>query len=182
MKTSYFMSIIAGLFIIGALTYCIKNSIIIVRNLNAPYTEYKIAQTFREQKKKIILFFFKNETFKQEIEHIVLTENKQENCMILINRWLSVIADELITPFRVNLQSASYDPSGKKLIISFEQSFLSPSDSLFKKLMCIESLLKTIREYSNEIQEVYILVQHQPLQDHHIDMARGWPIHGFTQM
>lgn len=181
MKISYFVSFIVGLFVLGSVIYCIKNNIIIIRNLNAPYTEYKISHTFREQKKQIILFFFKNGAFKQEVEHIVLTENKQENIMILINRWLSLLADEQITPFRVNLQSASYDNSGTKVIISFEQSFLSASDSLYKKLMCIESLLMTIRQNAKEIQELYLLVHHQPLQDPHIDTSRAWPIHGFTQ-
>lgn len=181
MKIYHFGAIIVGLFILGALIYCVKNNIIIIRNLNAPYTEYKITQMLREQKKQITIFFFKNGTFKQEVEHIVLTENKQENSMMLINRWLSVLADESITPFRINLQSASYDHSGTKLMVSFEQSFLSSADSVFKKLMCIESLFRTIRENTKDIQEIYLLVQHQPLHDAHFDTARSWPIQGFTK-
>jgi hypothetical protein len=181
MRLTFFLLIISALFGAGIITYCLMNNIIIIRNLNTPHIEYRVTQSFREQKKQIVLFFFKHGSFKKEIEYSVLTESNHENTMILINRWLTVLADEAITPSRISLQSASYDISGKKLIISFEQSFLNAPDPIFKKLMCIESLLKTIRENIKEVQEIYLLVQHQPLQDYHIDTTHAWPINGFTE-
>lgn len=182
MKTISLLLISMAVFSGGILSYCIMNNIIIFRGFSAPYHERHIIQSFQEHKKKITLFFMKNNTLKQESETIIMTEDNQENCMVIVNRWLSVLADESIIPFRMKVQSASFDVTEKKLVLSFEQSFLKNSDPIFKKLMLIEALLKTIRENIPFVQEVYLLVNHQPLQDAHIDTSRTWPIQGFNPL
>lgn len=182
MSNRLFFLISSTLCAAGALTYCIMNNIIIFRGFSVLKKEQQVVQSFHEQKKKITLFFFKNNNLKQETETIVLTKDNQENCIILINRWLSLLIDEALIPFRIAVQSASYDITGKKLILSFEQSFLNSTDPVFKKLMTIEALLKTIRENIPQIQELYLLVNHRPLHDEHIDTAHAWPVHGFTHL
>lgn len=174
----FFPAIIS--FVLGIMTYLIINNIVIFRGFSASQKEQQVISSFKEQKKNITLFFFKNNHITQEAEIIILTEDYQENCITLINRWLSVLADESLIAFRIKLQSASIDRTGKKLILSFEQNFLKNNDSVFKKIMTIEALLKTIRNNIPHIQEVYFLVNHRPLHDDHIDMHHAWPIHGFT--
>lgn len=174
----FFLAIIS--FFLGIMTYLCINNLIIFRGFSALRKEQQIITSFKEKKKNIILFFFKNNRITQEAESIILTEDHQENCITLINRWLSVLADESLVPFRIKLQAASVDSTGKKLILSFEQNFLNGSDSVFKKIMTIEALLKTIRNNITHIQEVYFLVNHRPLHDDHIDTSHAWPIHGFT--
>ena len=158
------------------------NNIIIFRGFLVHRQERALVQTFKEQKKKITVFFYKNNTLHHEEETIIATDHKPEQSMMIVNRWLTVLADESIIPLRIKIQSAAYDQSEKKLLLSFEQSFLLNTDPIFKKLMIIETLLKTLRENIPHLQEVYLLVNHQPLQDFHIDMTRAWPINGFTPL
>ena len=182
MKKNIIVAITILTFLLGALIYCFMNSLIIWRGIFALKYEQRIVQECAEQKKQITLFFYKNKSIRKEIETAVFTKDMQENCVIIINRWLSVLLDEGLISTRITVQAASYDISGKKLLLSFDQTILNHADPVFKKLMTIEMLLKTIRENISQVQEVYLLVNHNPLKDEHIDTVLAWPINGFTHL
>ena len=76
------------------------------------------------------------------------------------------------------LQSALITPSGISYL-SFDRTILNKEETIFKKWMLIEGLLKTIASTNLSITQIQFLVQHQQLQDIHIDFSIPWPIHGF---
>lgn len=131
-------------------------------------------------KKKITLHFFHQDKWKTEIQDQLWTENVTKNLSQLINSWLVVLDDERIISKKTVLQSALVSHSGTAYI-SFDHNVFSKEDPLFKKWMIIEGLLKTIRTNEIPIQQVQFLIQHQQLNDPHLDFSMPWPIHGFMK-
>lgn len=131
-------------------------------------------------KKKISLHFFHQDKWKTETQDQLWTESVTKNLSQLINAWLAVLDDERIITKKTVLQSALLSQSGTAYI-SFDHNILSKEDPLFKKWMIIEGLLKTIRTNDIPIQNVQLLIQHQQLNDPHLDFSMPWPIYGFIK-
>jgi hypothetical protein len=79
----------------------------------------------------------------------------------------------------VSLQSAMLSPAQHELYISFTRNPLEKEKSIQEKWLFIEGLLKTIRENGLMLQAIHFLVQHQPLNDPHLDFSKPWPLQGF---
>ena len=131
-------------------------------------------------KKKITLHFFHQDKWKTETQDQLWTDSVTKNLSQLINSWLIVLDDERIITKKTVLQSALLSQSGTAYI-SFDHNVLSKEDPIYKKWMIIEGLLKTIRTNEIPIQHVQFLIQHQQLNDPHLDFSMPWPIHGFMK-
>jgi len=130
------------------------------------------------QKKLITLYYFHGDKWKTEKQEILWSNNKEKNIVQLINTWLIVLDEECITMKKVNLQSVIIAPSGS-VYISFDRTILPKEESIFNKWMLIEGLLKTIAVHDKELSHIQFLVQHQPMNDNHLDFSLPWPINGF---
>ena len=130
------------------------------------------------QKKEVIHFYFHNDKWKTEKQEILWTNNVIKNIMHLINAWLTLLDEESITIKKITLQSALLSVAGT-LYLSFDHQILIKDDTIFKKWMMIEGILKTLKENNIVIQNVHFLIQHQRLNDPHLDFSESWPIHGF---
>lgn len=150
---------------------------------NFPYTNTSFKKSMHEvrQKKEVTLFLYVNNQQKKEKDKIMWGTLITSNGACLINRWLSFAADEGITKTRISLQSVIVDQSEKHLFISLEQSLFDNEMSTHEKLLIIEGLLKTIREVMPDVQDVYICVQYQPLNDYHLNFSVPWPLGGFLE-
>jgi hypothetical protein len=69
--------------------------------------------------------------------------------------------------------------SSRIIYLSFDHNVLNKEETVFKKWMLIEGLLKTILSSNISITHVQFLVQHQQLHDAHLDFSVPWPVHGF---
>jgi len=63
--------------------------------------------------------------------------------------------------------------------LSFDHNIFAKEETIFKKWMLIEGLLKTLAFNGIAISYVQFLVQHQQLHDAHLDFSLAWPIQGF---
>jgi hypothetical protein len=178
-KLYILVSTVALLF--GCSVYCLLNTIIIIRLPSLNSTPPYASDTGHAHKKTVVLSLFKGDGIKKEQQKIVWSACTVDNYTLLINSWLTLLVDEGVTLRRISLQSVALDAAQKHLFVSFEQTLFDANDTTYRKLMMVESLLKTIKDTAEGIQTVYILVQHQPLQDPHLSFALGWPVSGFVQ-
>lgn len=130
------------------------------------------------QKKQIILHYFHGDKWKTEKQEMLWQETIEKNIFHIVNAWLALLDEEHITLKKTALQSALVTASGT-VYLSFDRTIFNKEEMIFKKWMLIEGLLKTIRSTNLNITHVQLLIQHQQLQDIHIDFSMPWPVHGF---
>lgn len=129
-------------------------------------------------KKQIAHHYFHGDKWKSEKQEMLWQESVEKNIFHLINAWLTLLDEEHVTIKKTMLQSAIVTPSGVAYL-SFDHNVLGKEETIFKKWMFIEGLLKTIASNDIVITHVQFLVQHQPLQDIHLDFSMPWPLNGF---
>jgi hypothetical protein len=130
------------------------------------------------QKKQIVQHYFHADKWKTEKQEILWQDSIEKNIFHMINAWLALLDEEHITSKKTTLQSVLITPSGIAYI-SFDHNILGKEETIFKKWMLIEGLLKTILSSGITISQIQFLVQHQPLQDAHLDFSMPWLINGF---
>lgn len=147
----------------------------------APWSVKNITDTSSViQKKQVTHYYFHGDKWKTEKQELLWTENIEKNVFQLINAWLTLLDEEHITAKKVMLQSALISTAGC-VYLSFDHNILHKEETIFKKWMIIEGLLKTILLNDIPVQQVQFLVQHQQLHDAHLDFSLPWPIHGFIK-
>ena len=171
-----YIFISAMAFMIGIFFFAIYNDWIIFRlpwQGNSATVSSEIVQ-----KKQIMLHYFHGDKWKVEKQELLWRKSGEENIFHLINAWLAVLDEEHITAKKTSLQSALITPSGI-VYFSFDHNIMGKEEIIFKKWMLIEGLFKTIVSNDIVVTHAQLLVQHQQLQDMHLDFSMPWPIHGF---
>lgn len=171
--------IISGIsFITSLLFFGVYNQLIIFR---APWCNNNFVNTSSLiQKKQIVHHYFHGDKWKTEKQEMLWAESSEKNIFHLVNAWLLLLDEEHITVKKTTLQSALVANSGC-VYLSFDHNILGKEETIFKKWMLIEGLLKTIATNGIAISHVQFLVQHQPLHDAHLDFSMPWPVHGFRK-
>lgn len=141
-------------------------------------SRYEISQSVSLQKKQICLFYFHGDKWKSEKQEMLWSPNTDKNIFQLINAWLTLLDEENIITKKITLQSALISTS-QCVYLSFDNNILEEQETIFKKWMLIEALLKTIVSNDIPVTQIQFLVHHQLLSDAHIDFSLPWPIHGF---
>ena len=177
MKTTNIILIIAS-FCAGLLFFAYHNQWIIIQL--PKFTTKTDVDSSLINKKKISLHFFHKDKWRVETQEQLWTNNISKNLSQLINSWLTLVDEERIVTKKIALESALVSSSGT-VYISCDHALFSKEDSIYKKWMLVEGLLKTIRSNEIPIQDVQLLVHHQPLQDSHLDFSLPWPITGFMK-
>lgn len=119
------------------------------------------------EKKRVTFFFFHKNQWVTEAQDLLWTTSMQHNLFLLINAWLTVLDEEKVIPKKIALESALLSSAGCAYL-SFDHAFLQKEDTIFKKWMLIEGLLKTIRAAEIPVTAVQLLVHHQPHFDPHL--------------
>lgn len=176
MRKENYIIISAVTFVSAFLFFAIYNQWIIFCAPWVHASEMVSSATIR--KKQVMLHYFHNDKWKSEKQEMLWQEDAEKNIFHLTNAWLTLLDEEHITSKKTTLQSAIVAPSGT-VYLSFDHNILSKEDTVFKKWMLIEGLLKTVALNDIVITHVQFLVQHQPLQDTHLDFSMPWPLHGF---
>ncbi len=132
------------------------------------------------QKKQVSLCYFDTDTWKIEKQDLLWSHDTQKNIINLINSWLSFLEEEKILSKKITLQTALVD-KGRCAYLSFDRTLFNKEDTIFKKWMLIEGLLKTIISNDIALYQIQFLVQHTTLSDAHLDFSSPWPMHGFIQ-
>ncbi len=132
------------------------------------------------QKKQITQYYFHANKWKTEKQEMLWQDSIEKNIFHMANAWLALLDEEHITAKKTTLQSALITTSGC-VYLSFDHNILAKEETILKKWMLIEGLLKTITVNGITVSHVQFLVQHQPLQDAHLDFSLPWPVHGFMK-
>jgi|SRR5579863_1263861 len=164
-------------FITGLLFFAYMQDLIIIRR---PFV-HETAAGQQVTKKEVTLSFWHHHTWHHEKRELLWHENLGTNTQILINHLLTLLAEEQITPKRATVQSVLIAPSGRTAYVSFDRAPYRKEDITFTKWMCIEALLKTVRENIRDIDTIQFLVNHKTWHDQHLDFSKPWPIEGFMK-
>jgi len=130
------------------------------------------------QKEKVTLFYFHNNKWKSEKQELLWSDSITKNTINIVNAWLTLLDEERITPKKATIQSVLLS-NANTLYISLDHHIFTKDETIFNKWMIIESLLKTIKENNITVNTIQILVQHQQLNDPHLDFSLPWPLQGF---
>lgn len=169
------------LFFIGILFFCYQESwLIIISPFNAQSQQNR-SQEHNTTYKTITLYGWQNNAYKTESTEIIYSDHTAQNLKLLLNSWLIFLEDEQITDKQTQVMSVALSHTKSEAFISLNQPPFDQAWSTYRKLMWIESMLKTIRENKISITSVRLLVHHQPLQDDHLNFDISWPLTGFTQ-
>ena len=173
-----YIIIASAAFISALLFFALYNQWIMFR---APWAGYNAAYSSATiQKKQITLHYFHGDKWKAEKQDMLWSESAEKNIFQIINAWLTILDEERIVAKKIALQSALISTAGC-VYLSFDNNVTGKEETIFKKWMVIEGLLKTIAANNIAVQQVQFLVQHQPLHDAHLDFSLPWPVHGFIK-
>ncbi len=175
--TKNYLVLSAVSLIIGIFFFAFYNQIIIIRIPS--FTPIEVTPSVIN-KKTIALHYFHQDRWKAETHEQLWADSAAKNLSQLINTWLTLLDDERIITKKTTLQSALLSEANTAYL-SFDHNLFTKEDPVFKKWMIIEGLLKTIRANISSIQNVQLLVQHQQLQDPHLDFSMPWPLCGFMK-
>jgi hypothetical protein len=168
-----------GLVLTGMIFFCIYQELLIVHF--GTFKKTIIQEEITTERKKIDLFFWKNDRFKKESVEIMWSDNKADTLHYIVNQWLNVLDEEEILDKKVLLQHVCLNKSESIAYLSFDRYIFNKESSTYQKYMIIEGLLKTVRESSLKIPSLHFLIHHKPIVDSHLDFNHPWPLHGFIE-
>jgi hypothetical protein len=155
-----------------ALTFfALQEEWLIWRGPLVPDTSLKAQHTCKEVK----LYYWQQEQLKYETVQQVWVEDEQQNLQYLINKWLAFLHDEEQIAYRVHADTVMLSPSGSELFISCDCTPFSKEHSIERRLQFIKALCATLKHASN-VQQIHLLVKHQPLCDPHLDFEVAWSV------
>lgn len=177
-KKNLFITILLLVFFVGFLFfYHVQKSFFIGSN-KICFTESENNKTERF----INLYYYIDGKCKIEKTAIFYNnKNITENVKTVLESWLKVAYEEKFLNKKIGLQIASLSNDNTELYISFNSNLLSVDWSIYRKLTCIESLLKTLQNFFDSIHKVNFLVLHESMPDDHLDFSVSWPIGGFIE-
>ena len=135
-----------------------------------------IGQTF---KKNIKLYYMKNNKPYHDEASVIWSDITEDVLKNMVNTWLSFMYDEQLIDRKIHLENVLLSESGQVAYLSFDSIIILQDWSIHKKWNFIESLLKTIKNSSLNVQSLVFLVKHKKMQDEHLDFTHEWPIYGF---
>lgn len=169
-------AVICGVsFLAAFLLFACRNEYIILNFRSFRYKSANIAI----KKKHVNLFYWDHNRWNKEEVEVIWTRSTQADIESLVKSWLILMEEEKIIDKKINLISALVSINQNEAYLSFDRNPFDDEQSTFKKLMFVESLLKTIRESKAQIKKVRFLKHHQTIWDHHLDFYHSWPIEGF---
>jgi hypothetical protein len=166
-----YIIISSAAFIAALLFFALYNQLIVVRS---SWNVHNIASTSAViQKKQITMHYYHGDKWKAEKQELLWSQSVEKNILQLLNAWFTLLDEEHITPKKTMVQSALISSAG------CDHNIFAKEETIFKKWMLIEGLLKTLVLNDIAISHIQFLVQHQQLHDAHLDFSLPWPIHGF---
>lgn len=163
--------------IMGCGLFLYMHEIIIIRPLFLNHTPIQIAT----YKRPTILFFWKNNRWNKETKEIVWSEDISVHTKQLLDSFFELLYEEQIIGKKISIESVCIPAESETAYISCNRYPMIKDNTTYNKWMIIESLLKTVAENVPSIRSIQLLVNHQILNDPHLDFSRPWPITGFCK-
>ena len=126
------------------------------------------------------MYYYHGDKWKTEKQELLWSDSVEKNILQLLNAWFTLLDEEHVTPKKTMVQSALIS-TADCVYLSFDHNLFAKEETIFKKWMLIEGLLKTLHANDIAVSYVQFLVQHQQLHDAHLDFSFSWPIQGFIK-
>jgi hypothetical protein len=165
-----------ALLLLGVIFFLHQESWIII---SIPHSTIMQKAQSTIQTKETSLWIFTQGTFKKETTEIMINSDHAQTIKQLLNNWLNTLEEENIIDKKIIVQSVILSPSGQDAFICFQDNFLNKQTSCYIKLMILESMLKTLKDAKLGLNNVRLLMHHQPMIDPHFNFDISWPISGF---
>jgi hypothetical protein len=161
---------------IGILVFCIAQEWIILR---FPHDQTDFITT-AQRTQIVTLYRWHEGQWRTHTITLTASDNTQDYCTALVAAWLAMAQEEQMIAHTLSLQSALDTHHKDRLYLSFSDTLIQQNKSTMDNLICIESLLRTLRENApSSIHSCVFLVNHAPMHDTHLDFSQPWPITGF---
>lgn len=167
--------------ILGILLLCITQEWIIIY---IPHYILPISTHTSEQAvgQSVKLYRWHDHTWHtHNIKHMYLPSKQPEIIAAITTAWLSMMHEELVYAHPITLQAVSVSAHQDIAYLSFYDTLTQANKSTYENLMCIEGLLRTLREQNiPHLRSCMFLVHHKPMHDAYIDLSCSWPLEGFA--
>lgn len=127
-----------------------------------------------------VFYFWKHEKWGKEKISYITSPNPAETIQTIAHLYFRVLDDEEIIKNDVTVQSVVLHANKQIAFISCNQTPFDAQNNTRQKLMVIEGLLKTLRKNNIAVPSIQLLVNHQPLEDDHLDFTIPWPLQGYV--
>ncbi len=178
MKTRIFIFIALFCGLVGTLFFLIQRNWLIVQFTGAPsVVPAASTQQNLSSQKAVRLYYWKNDKWHHDEVSIIWGDcARGNNIKQLIKQWLILLQEEHIVAPHIMLQSVTLDASGNNVFVSFDHLLFSRDWSIMKKWQIFQGLCKTLHYAEPKIQKINLLINHQPLEDDHLDFSQALPV------
>jgi len=175
-------------FSIGILYYAWQEEWLIIHH--PWWDQHKQTSSSSFSKKKVTIYawnainwhannWYSNNWIQEQIDTIWSETDEAENAKQLTQATLTLLFEEQLMKKKVYVDSILKTTSDTELIIVLDRNPFSKHMAIREKYMIIESILKTLRENTIKTAKIRFLVNHQALNDAHLDFSQSWPLEGF---
>lgn len=173
------LTIVAGLcFVVGVSYYGWHREWFAFRTPLWPSPTLPKSPTYT--KYKATLFAWRNQQWVKEFSEILRSESEAENAKILLQTLLNFLHEEKILAKKVTVECVMAEITGQELIVCLDKNPLSKQMATYDKIMVMNGILKTLKENDIKRPLIRFLVNHQPMNDTHLDFSVAWPLEGFA--
>ncbi len=109
----------------------------------------------------------------QEVMPILKTKVKTKFLKDLISKYLQLYQEIQQYTECVNVEHVAYSNESNELIVSFNKNPLRKQISALEKFLFVAGLVQTIKNI-HPCTSIHLLVNHQPLQDDHLNFQFPW--------
>jgi hypothetical protein len=128
---------------------------------------------------EVTLFFWKHDKWNSEKNSYIQSSDPANNIQTIAHLYFRLLDDEEIIHNDTTVNSVVIHKNNQIAFVSCNQSPFHAQDSTRKKIMIIQGFLKTCKENNMCIPYIQFLINHQPLQDDHLDFTIPWPLSGY---
>ena len=165
------------LFMTGILFFLLYNEFLIIKFSLRPHANQSEQELVT--KKTVTFSFWKEHRCQTEDSQVLWYTNQDQRILQITSRWLELFGEMQEDQNKISVQSVSLNKTEKEAYVSFDRTPFFENNSTYQKLLCIEGLLKTLKNAKITPQKIFFLVNHQPINDAHLDFSHGWPLQGF---
>jgi hypothetical protein len=177
MKLRNYVTLLCFSFCAGILMLCILQEWIIIR---FPHFIENDTTAISQLHRSITLCRWHAHRWHTETVPIITTDDLQECLGLVVAAWLSMVQEEQMIPIQLSLQSVLCSAHNDIVYLSFSDTLVQQNKPTIDNLLCIEALLRTIKENAPpSVHSCFFLVNQIPMHDHHLDFSVAWPIAGF---
>lgn len=124
--------------------------------------------------KKVSMFYWKEGRRIDEPIEVIWNNSIIETTLDLVGSWLSFVYQERLIHKHVLIQDVAV--SAQDIFVSFDQPLFERDWSINKKWQLLDGLFRTIVRSGLDVKTITFLVNHEKMNDDHLDFSQPWHV------